>query len=253
MRLFHYTSLNTFLEFIMKHKTLRTNNLNTMNDPREAERWAFGGTNVPYSELFPVFYSEDTHIECQFRLGQMIKDRFQVMCFSGAQHNGWDNEMMWAHYADRQRGICLEFDEQELITGLLEQYPETTYYMQNVNYLKKQKDGPWLEWNQGEDMDWNFKQIQLNHYSRLIFHKSHFWEKEDERRLLVFGDQHVYLPIEKALKAVHVGIGCHHSYIHAVHQMIKETEVRLYGMVYQHDRYERWLLKKVGDRFRSYS
>jgi hypothetical protein len=224
-----------------------------MNDPREASRWAFGGTNVPYLELFPEFYSDKTHIECQYRLGQMIKDHFQVCCFSGAQHKGWNNEMMWAHYADNQRGVCIEFDESILVAALIEKYPACRYFLQDVSYLKVQKESPWLEWNQSQEHSWNFENISLNHHPMLVFHKSHFWEKEDERRLLVFSKESLFIPITKALKAVHVGIGCHYSYIHAIHLMIKDLDVKLYGMVYQHDVHERWGLKKEDDRFRSFS
>jgi hypothetical protein len=35
-----------------------------------------------------------------------LVERFGVLCFS----RGWRNPVMWSHYADRHRGVCLGFD-----------------------------------------------------------------------------------------------------------------------------------------------
>lgn len=51
-----------------------------MNDPRKSRKWSFGGTNVPYELPFPDYYSTETQIDCQYKLGQMIKDRVQILC-----------------------------------------------------------------------------------------------------------------------------------------------------------------------------
>jgi hypothetical protein len=102
-----------------QQQSVTMNNAAYANDPREKEAFAFGGTNVPYDEIYKGHYNDDTHIDCMYKFGEEIKGRIQVICFSGASEGGWDNEMMWAHYADKHKGVCIEIDEDSLIKNII--------------------------------------------------------------------------------------------------------------------------------------
>src|SRR5690606_10591423 len=110
-----YTRFETFMSYIWPSGCIRTNFLRDMNDPRESLEWSFGSTHLPYEEIFKGDHSHQAHFDRIYRLGSMIKDRYQVLCFSGARSEGWNNEMMWAHYGGLHSGVCLEFDEDMLI------------------------------------------------------------------------------------------------------------------------------------------
>jgi len=64
-KIYHYTKLETALEYIFPTMTLRTNFLNNMNDPKEKELWTFGEINISYKNIYPDTYSNQTHIAHQ--------------------------------------------------------------------------------------------------------------------------------------------------------------------------------------------
>lgn len=250
MRLYHFTSLDTFLRHILPAKTLRSSSLANMNDPRESHNWSFGSINLPFAELFPGYYNDKTHIYCQFKFGQMIKERFQIVCFSGAKYAGWNNEMMWSHYADGQKGICLEFDEEELLNEIRSAFPETVFQLRDVVYGKERKRKPWINWNANLTRDENFDNF-LEVLSRdVIFSKSEFWEREDEKRLVFLNQvSNLFIPVNRALKAVHIGLGISKTYHEDIYQAVTEAGLKLYVMVYDNDKYKRWNLTKKEEQW----
>jgi hypothetical protein len=253
MPLFHYTKLSTLLEHILPYQKLKSNDLNCMNDPRESHPWSFGGINIPLETLFPD-YKNETHIDCQMRFGKMIKDRLQVICFSGAKKEGWNNEMMWAHYAEKQRGVCLEFDTEELTTVVENHFPSSDWVLEDVNYIQNPVDSPWIYWNTSISIEYNFNQNIKRIYRDLILHKSHFWEKEDEKRLIFLDHSNaVYLPIKPCLKAIYLGIGFPRIYLPAIENLIVGWDVKIYQNIYQHDQYLAWRLKKSDGKWLSYA
>ncbi len=245
MSIYHYTKLATLIEYILPTKTLRSNGFSQMNDPRESRRWSMGSINLPLDTFFPNYYSNETHIECQFKFGQMIKDSFQVICFSGAKNEGWKNEMMWTHYAENQRGVCLEFCENNLTMSVRDKFPEIKFILQDVNYTKKNKEKPWIFWDENLSKDENFDNYLSVLCNEVVFHKSHFWEKEDEKRLLFLNQtENVYLPYGKSLKAIHLGVGFPLCYVPAIEELIKDTSINLYRLIYERDEYIRWRLSR---------
>lgn len=255
MSLFHYTRLDTFANHILPSGTLMTNSLMGMNDPRESHRSSFGSINLPLEKLFPGYYSDKTHNDCLFKFGDMVKQRLQVICFSGANHRGWDNEMMWAHYADRQRGVCLEFDEARLLASIEHHFHGLRHELRPVGYesvghRSKREDKPWINWNELLSPDENFAEFLEVLSQQVVFHKSHFWEKEDEKRLLFLNrPERLVIPYADSLKAVHLGIGAPYPMDEEIFHSIKEKGVKVYVMIYQDDRYDRWVLTRKGQKW----
>ena len=228
---------------------LRSNSFSEMNDPRESQPWTMGGVNLPFEKFFADYYNDDTHIDCQFKFGKMVKDRFQVICFSGAQQEGWNNEMMWAHYAEQQMGVCLEFDEEELIKAVKEKFPSAKFSLQPVKYTNEMKEKSWFHWSKQLSDEENFDNYSDILCRKVVFNKSHFWEKEDEKRLLFFSHtQNLFLPYGYALKAIYIGLFFPKHYLPVIEELIDETQVRLYKLIYQDDKYIRWnLTRKEGE------
>jgi hypothetical protein len=217
-----------------------------MNDPRELLSWSFGGKNLPYKEIFEGYYSDKTHIECQQKYGNMIKDKFQILSFSGAQNEGWNNEMMWAHYGGMHSGVCLEFDEDILLENLATKYPEMEYHLENVSYSNKNKS-PWINWQPNKSEDENMSDILGFLVNDMTLTKSIFWEKEDERRLVCKNvDKQLFIPIQKALKTVHLGVTFNKhgkEMVGSVFSSLK-GKCNLSIMIYQHNRFKRWGIRR---------
>lgn len=253
MAIYHYTKLTTLIEYILPTKTLKSNSFSNMNDPRESTPWSMGSINLPLEKLFPGYYCDKTHIDCQYKFGHMIKERFQIICFSGAKQKGWNNEMMWSHYADNQKGVCLEFDENLLMVEAKKTFPNIDILLKEVNYVTNKKQKPWIDWNNIISIEEN-----INNYSsilshQVVFHKSHFWEKEDEIRLLFLNyTGNLFLPYGQSLKAIHIGLGFPRDYLPTIEKLIEGTSIKLYTLIYERDKYIRWnLTRKEGNWFTS--
>lgn len=91
MRLYHLTSLETAVQYILPEKRMRLGRFSRLNDPFELMSFNFGGADERY-----IF--------------KMLRDHWEkslgVICFG--KH--WTSPVMWAHYAKSHTGICLGFD-----------------------------------------------------------------------------------------------------------------------------------------------
>lgn len=90
-KLYHFTSPEA-AEAILRGKNLRLSRFENSNDP---------------SELLAVDQSDKafrTHYNRY--LDENVRNTWGYLSFS----KSWDSPLMWSHYADRHRGVCLEFD-----------------------------------------------------------------------------------------------------------------------------------------------
>lgn len=237
------------MSYIWPSGCIRTNLLRDMNDPRESLDWSFGSTNLPYEKIFEGYYSNKTHIDCQFKYGNMIKNKYQILCFSGARSSGWNNEMMWAHYGGMHSGVCLEFDEDKLLNNLRLKYPEILYHLESVNYSNK-KESPWIHWQSDKSEDENMIDILTYLVNDMTLSKSGFWEREDERRLVCKNiDKHLFIPIGGALKTVYLGVSFNKNGKEMVESVfnVLDNKCKLSILIYQHNRFERWGIKVNSD------
>ncbi|NJI72280.1 DUF2971 domain-containing protein [Sphingobacterium kitahiroshimense] len=246
--IYHYTRFETFMSYILPVGLLRTSSLRQMNDPRESLDWSFGGINVPYEEIFKGYYSDKTAIDCQIKYGNMIKDGYQILCFSGAKRDGWNNEMMWAHYGGLHSGVCLEFDEEILLDNLKKAYPDLSCHLENIDYSNRKTD-PWIYWQSNKSESENMNDILHYLVKDMTLLKSIFWESEDERRLVCRGtDKSLYIPIENALKTVYLGATFERSKVltNSIFEMFN-GRFNLSLLIYQHNVFERWGIKTLSN------
>jgi hypothetical protein len=90
MRAYYLTCERWALEAI-KRRRLKLSLLNEMNDPFE----------LLGREL------KTRNDRAEFLQGkEEMNETIGVLCFS----QSWDNPVLWSHYADKHRGICLGFD-----------------------------------------------------------------------------------------------------------------------------------------------
>lgn len=240
--IYHYTRFETFMSYLWPSGCIRTNFLRQMNDPRELLGWSFGSRNLPYEKIFEGYYSDKTHIDCQLKYGNMIKDRYQVLCCSGAKETGWNNEMMWAHYGGLHSGVCLEFDEDILLANLAAKYPDADYYLENIDYSSPPKE-PWINWQPVKSQEENMSEISVRLVKDMTLTKSNFWEREDERRLVCENVEYqIFIPIQQALKTVHLGVTFNKNGKEMVESVFKSLDDRckLSILIYQHNQFERW-------------
>lgn len=70
-----------------------------------------------YKEWRNLFYPSDSELDlmahAKLEIDKKINEEFSqygVLCLSGT----WKNILMWSHYSDEHRGVCIEFDTTEI-------------------------------------------------------------------------------------------------------------------------------------------
>ena len=118
--LYHYTSMDTAINYILYNKTLRFNPLANVNDPMESDPnyWAFSNLE-----------KGDKSSTIQYQVSDYFKNRIKVVCFSLDDQSDWNSPefspldycarghskpRMWATYGDDHKGVCLIFDRERL-------------------------------------------------------------------------------------------------------------------------------------------
>lgn len=88
-RLYYFTQAPWAIENIVL-KRLKISDINSLNDPYELMGYFVG----------------DTKKEDIKKFKKDVSGNYGIVCFS----NSFQSPLMWSHYADKHRGICLGFD-----------------------------------------------------------------------------------------------------------------------------------------------
>ena len=90
MRLYHFTNKKFGLEALEK-KRLKIARISELNDPFELLAWKFSDAAQRQRQM-------EWKLEADRKIG--------IVCFSSK----WSNPLLWAHYADKHKGMALGFD-----------------------------------------------------------------------------------------------------------------------------------------------
>jgi len=229
-KIYHYTKLATAIEHILPKMKLRTGSLHGMNDPKENQPWAFGGRNVNYVVMYPETYSQVNHIDHQYKFGNDIKSSCQIICFvKDKPEKGFKNEIMWAHYADNHKGLCLELDAELFIEENKEYLTE--YVFESVTYGQHEK--PFIASDFELTKEQAIQKIVKACYKDLFLRKSDYWEKENEQRLLIFDKNQKYLSISESLTGLYFGLQMDDNYRPSVDRFVDEKQTHLFNLYYE--------------------
>jgi len=167
--IFKFMPLNRFALESLINKQLFFSDPNYQNDPLEAHYILDISLvkNAPYKD-----WQEEEQIEwakttwANILINNRIKDKIGICCFS---ENVYEY-LLWSHYADGSKGICLIFDKKRLYENLKKE--NETMIIKKVSY----KGLPTITPEIDEDFELNFEEI--------IFNKLNNWEYEDEVRIM---------------------------------------------------------------------
>lgn len=145
MRVYHFICANYGLDNLRKRR-VKIATLNELNDPFE-----LFGVNLGNESLRRAF---------QVMKKELSQNR-GLLCFS----RDWCNPVLWSHYADRHRGLCLAFDIPDKHLG-------------PVNYSRKRLVVDIENFR-------NPRQLLPDVATRLMFTKYSHWRYENEVRCFV--------------------------------------------------------------------
>ncbi|NTE83765.1 DUF2971 domain-containing protein [Agrobacterium tumefaciens] len=143
MQLYYYTPLLYGLMAI-SHRRLKISQFANLNDPAD------------HVGLFVIRSEENEHLKLQ---RDIFNEQGGIICMSA----DWQNTMMWGHYADNHRGVCLVFDCDEDLWN-------------KVDYRKDRR--PSLREFGLERLS----EMKEEHYRKLALMKSAEWSYEKEYR-----------------------------------------------------------------------
>lgn len=109
------------------------------------------------------------------------QEAFRISSFSKNQ----SNPLMWGHYADGMRGVCIEYDIDEKDLNKVEY--EECYSVDVLRVLARETE---------------------DEVKKTFLRKNPYWEYEKEYRMIRVGES--YYPLEKGrLKKIYFGYKCH--------------------------------------------
>jgi Protein of unknown function (DUF2971) len=138
MRLFHFLNTDFALKDI-RERRLKISRIDELNDPFEF--LGVDTSNREYRDALNKTKSE-------------ISKNKGLLCFS----KNWNNPVLWGHYADKHRGICLGFDMPDDLP-------------RQVSYVNSRFNWP--------------TEIDQSFMTQLLFTKFSHWSYEDEYRVYV--------------------------------------------------------------------
>jgi len=141
MLVYHFINAEFGLEAI-KRQRIKVSKLNDLNDP---------------FELFSIDVSDNEHRKTMRSFKRFYADSTLILCFS----KSWKSPLLWSHYADRHKGIALEFE-----------IPDSLLF--NVKYQKKRIQ-----------MD-KVSNRKFSTVSRMLLTTKYIeWKYEDESRMFL--------------------------------------------------------------------
>lgn len=148
--LYNYTAINKNTLKMIKNHEIWLSHPDNFNDPVDPSIKLFNINNGEYDYLI---------------------DNIKIACLTAKN----DNTLMWSHYADKHKGICIEYDISPLLCKCKNDfilrkinYDRTAIINKNIDYLN------------------NIELYDLNLLIDLFSIKSKEWRYEDEYRILYY-------------------------------------------------------------------
>lgn len=179
-RLYHYTSFDTFVK-IWLTKQLRFGAINSMNDIQEA---VFTSTSSNMQQLPLLHAYNDVRTSFKQISLTMDYDTYLMGCMS---------PMMWGHYADKRKGVCIELDYDKI------EFPKDCIkgIVRYKKVLKKSAEIPPTIKSVNDLIKYIIK-----NKNDLFFTKQTSWKGENEYR--VISSNSAFLNIADAITAVYL-------------------------------------------------
>ena len=194
MRVYKYLSAEFAIRDLADHR-IKISEFADMNDPFEL-------LGVKLSE--PTRYEGSSAAEIERVLRQHCQLSYGALCFSKSP----SNPLLWSHYADKHRGICLGFD---VAPGVRIGDPNYVQSQQEADSDVLIEGFPSSHLSEGEAaIDPKFQEAEQI-IMRLLLTKFKDWEYEDELRLIARKKaregEHYFCNFDAELKPCEVRIG----------------------------------------------
>ena len=211
--LFHYTSNEIALKYILKDKKIRFTPFGQLKDPRESKKWSFDILNArpedhkkmqeDVNSVFNDFIKTKCKILClcsnsneEINIEENAIPHYRIAYYTA----GFTKSRMWMQYAANHTGVCLAFSREALNSELKASYGNYKKYSDAVEYqyhlaafVKAKKiDSRHLVKSCSKDI---VKDYIDKYHHEYFFLKLKDFERENEYRFVLVGesDEYIYL------------------------------------------------------------
>lgn len=203
--------------------------LQSLNDPFEAKIITDGKTFEVSKILNLVFSCNDEAKikEAEKGFSEILKKFIETSLSFGiySMSNSYNDELLWAYYADAHRGFCIEYDLEKLKEYKMETEPTIT-----VEYNDKM---PIITTLDLFNLEKNKQLIQ----TKLVGTKSKRWKHEQEIRI-VTGQTGLYDYDYRALKSIYFGYRSEERFRKLTMRVLKGRGIKYYLMQPKNGSYE---------------
>jgi hypothetical protein len=135
-----------------------------------------------------------------------------------------ENNLMWSHYTDNYKGICVEYDD-----ALIAELKGHDKYItkSDVKYVKQP---PTID---------NLECIE-SHFNKICFYKQEEWRYEREIRVVIESyNKTEYIPIDnKLIKSIYLGTKTPVEICKRLVEICKKNEIKLFHTIALGNTYE---------------
>lgn len=225
--IYHYTKVDTLLNFILPKMRLRMNALANTNDPSEGfwqvlDEW-FNPDALQYERLTEVknlSFCKDN----KTKIPENNKYGFAV-------------HPMWAHYAENWSGVCLEIDLNTFIKNnkqLIEKYKIVYDSIKYTNSRKRKEihkreyDRFMIGYQPTDIKSYVAKQLDDKDFiEERFFKKDITWSYEQEFRFVALQDfeKDIYLKLDESIKRIILGPKFNISLYPSIRDMVSNNDL----------------------------
>lgn len=211
-----YRSTKDYILSSFKNEKVSMSSPTTFNDPFDCpmlELLTMYGDDI--SKLVSESYKECLKIACFVKNTKVQPEFDEENNINWVQKHNNDseeylNELMWAHYADNHKGVCIKYHFNNDITKFADNDKNQIAYFRDIEYTS--------------DMDVYRKNGAIN-LQDAFFVKGKVWEYENELRLLAYdlngtGD-YASIDAKDSIAAIYFGLKCPKNKIKEIIDILK--------------------------------
>lgn len=198
---FSFKRCNNYLYQSLINEQLVVSSPTTFNDPFDCPIYELLKKGDEISDLIRQVYKDCLKIACFTSKEKLPKfdDNSEIVIDTKRNDLPYLDELMWAHYADSHKGICIKYNFPNSLSLLFDEDTPT-----KISYFK----------------DVKYSSDTLNNYSNkdnitledAFFLKSKRWEYENELRYLYFDlnskNLHETIDIPNCIESIYFGLKC---------------------------------------------
>ncbi|MBR6066539.1 MAG: DUF2971 domain-containing protein [Bacteroidales bacterium] len=218
-----FRKCNTFLYQSLINDQLNLSSPTTFNDPFDCPILELLNDGTEISSLIRQAYKDCLKIACFTNNIKLPYNKDPKIWFSELVKNDkkhkedkdeFLNSLMWAHYADSHRGVCIKYSFFDSISRLGCEDKNIVAYFKDVKY---------------SDTDISKYTKNTINFDDAFFHKGKEWEYENELRFLYYNlndhGEHRSIDIPNCIEAIYFGVKCSEEDKETIKNIMKNKEL----------------------------